>query len=541
MGLREIILQKGITEVELAKKIGVSVKTIDRWEKDVMKMTLKDAVKVVEFLKINLDTLVFDDHRLVENREELRRVEDSFFKNNKLPHNSSEKYIKSFRRNLGNFIAGNKALQNSPNVKKFLLRTLEHNFVYYSKETIEEYLKKVYNELCKEFDKNGDSINNCYVSSILNKDVSTYNSSKDLMSIFGDINELDNNKFLTLEPYFNYEVNYEETKKELESKINDNPDHKYYPKELESLKLNYESKKVIYIEDLKGKLESKNYLIFIDDFSGSGATIKRFFQRLECYIPSEMKIIIVCVHMMEKAETKLRSYFEKSVYKGRVNFYTDPLKTSSRKKHFARKKDPLKIEIRNFETSNFEQQFALGFEATEALVATYKNCPNNTFASFWYPDNPLWTPLFNRPRKRSSALDKINFNKNDWLKNVKFGLKRKGVLLEDYPRIIALILVKTSEDSTTTKVDIDFKYKFQYNECILQECITANLITIKSDVQDVSRYSLTQKGKELLKSYHLLTSTFEKLTETKETDASDKLKINDNDYEISLLNDKSAE
>ncbi|WP_311163804.1 helix-turn-helix transcriptional regulator, partial [Streptococcus cristatus] len=149
MGLREIILQKGITEVELAKKIGVSVKTIDRWEKDVMKMTLKDAVKVVEFLKINLDTLVFDDHRLVENREELRRVEDSFFKNNKLPHNSSEKYIKSFRRNLGNFIAGNKALQNSPNVKKFLLRTLEHNFVYYSKETIEEYLKKVYNELCK--------------------------------------------------------------------------------------------------------------------------------------------------------------------------------------------------------------------------------------------------------------------------------------------------------------------------------------------------------------------------------------------------------
>ncbi|WP_455443739.1 helix-turn-helix transcriptional regulator [Streptococcus salivarius] len=541
MGLREIILQKGITEVELANKIGVSVKTIARWEKNVMEMTLKDAVKVVEILNINLDTLVFDDYRLVQNRKELRRVEDSFFRNNKLPHNSSEKYIKSFRRNLGNFIAGNKALQNSPNIKKFLLKTLEKDFVYYSKETIEEYLKKVYSELCKEFDKNGDSINNCYVSSILNTDVSTYNSSKNLMSIFGDTNELDNNKFFTLEPYFNHEVNYEEAKKELESKINDNPDHKYYPKELEKLKLNYESDKASYIKDLGGELKSKNYLIFIDDFSGSGATIKRFFQRLECYIPLKMKIIIVCVHMMEKAETKLRSYFENSVYKERVNFYTDSLKTSSRKKYFNSKKDPLKIEIRDFETSNFEQQFALGFEATEALVATYKNCPNNTFASFWYQDNPLWTPLFNRPRKRSSTLDKINFNKNNWLKNVKFGLKRKGVPSEDYPRIIALILVKTGKDSTTTKVDIDFKYKFQYNECILQECITANLITIKSDVQDVSRYLLTQEGKELLKSYHLLTSTFETLTETKETDASDKLKMNDNDYEISLLNDKSAE
>ena len=48
---------------------------------------------------------------------ELRRVERKFRKNNNIPKSSTEPYVKYFKRSLGNFIAGNKLLDDSPNVK----------------------------------------------------------------------------------------------------------------------------------------------------------------------------------------------------------------------------------------------------------------------------------------------------------------------------------------------------------------------------------------------------------------------------------------
>ena len=71
-----------------------------------------------------------EQYKLFQNRRELRRVEKNFFQNNNISNESSEKYIKYFRRTLGNFIAGNKLLDDSPNVKKFLLSAIKDSFVY---------------------------------------------------------------------------------------------------------------------------------------------------------------------------------------------------------------------------------------------------------------------------------------------------------------------------------------------------------------------------------------------------------------------------
>lgn len=149
-----------------------------------------------------------EQYKLFQNRRELRRVEKNFFQNNNISNESSEKYIKYFRRNLGNFIASNSDLQNEPKVKDFLLRRLENDFVYYSRQTVESFLKQKFQDLITKLDEEGLSINDCYISSILNKDTSTNNSSRELMADFRDTNELDRNKTLTLETYIDHEVQY---------------------------------------------------------------------------------------------------------------------------------------------------------------------------------------------------------------------------------------------------------------------------------------------------------------------------------------------
>ena len=58
MRIIELQTKRGLFKAQLAKKLVVSVRTIFRWEKDVMSMTLKNAVEVTKFFDISLDRLV---------------------------------------------------------------------------------------------------------------------------------------------------------------------------------------------------------------------------------------------------------------------------------------------------------------------------------------------------------------------------------------------------------------------------------------------------------------------------------------------------
>ncbi|HFU3833420.1 TPA: hypothetical protein ACGO2B_000875, partial [Streptococcus suis] len=234
------------------------------------------------------------------------------------------------------------------------------------------------------------------------------------------------------------------------------------------------------------------------------------------------------------------AYFDSSKYKNKVTIYTDDSRINSRKKFFTNKKDPLKKKIREFEEQNFHQQFALGFEATEALVATYDNCPNNTFSSFWFSENPEWTPLFYRPRKRSQALNSIVGDKSIFVSNVKYALKTRGVGRGDIKLIIILLAVKSGRETTTNRIEIDLKDNFFYNDDDIQECLSNQYITIKFFDNSRSTYILTPKGKNKLKEYKLSSSNFEKLVSSYEKSSNDKIGIED-DYKPKLLKNKSAE
>ncbi|HFI0518881.1 TPA: hypothetical protein ACGOZ0_000254 [Streptococcus suis] len=499
-------------------------------------------MKLITDVLQNIVTPLKKQLRLFRNRKELKRVKKRFFKNNSLQDGVTERYVKSFYRSLGNFIGGNKLLQSDSGreIKRFLLDRIESDFVYYSENYIRIFLKKKYDEISLFLDDEGDSWNNCYVSSILNKDTSTINSSREMLTFFRELNGLPRNTTFTLEKYFQYEMNFLEVCNEYEEKRTSNPHNIYNNNKFNAEKKKYEDGKRKLIQEFSDAIKSKRYFIFIDDFSGSGATIKNFFKIMEEYFDNDIKIIIICIHMMEKGEKKLNAYFDSSKYKNKVTIYTDDSRINSRKKFFTNKKDPLKKKIREFEEQNFHQQFALGFEATEALVATYDNCPNNTFSSFWFSENPEWTPLFYRPRKRSQALNSIVGDKSIFVSNVKYALKTRGVGRGDIKLIIILLAVKSGRETTTNRIEIDLKDNFFYNDDDIQECLSNQYITIKFFDNSRSTYILTPKGKNKLKEYKLSSSNFEKLVSSYEKSSNDKIGIED-DYKPKLLKNKSAE
>lgn len=57
MKIKELRVERGLTKVQLAKKLGVNKRTILRWENDMMSISLKNAIKVAEFFEISLDEL----------------------------------------------------------------------------------------------------------------------------------------------------------------------------------------------------------------------------------------------------------------------------------------------------------------------------------------------------------------------------------------------------------------------------------------------------------------------------------------------------
>ena len=58
MNITELRIERCLSKVQLARELGVSVRSIIRWEKDKLSMTLTNEVEVANFLEISLDSLV---------------------------------------------------------------------------------------------------------------------------------------------------------------------------------------------------------------------------------------------------------------------------------------------------------------------------------------------------------------------------------------------------------------------------------------------------------------------------------------------------
>ena len=58
MTISKLRIERGVTKTQLARELGVSVRSIIRWEKDQMSMILKNAIEVASFFEISIDELI---------------------------------------------------------------------------------------------------------------------------------------------------------------------------------------------------------------------------------------------------------------------------------------------------------------------------------------------------------------------------------------------------------------------------------------------------------------------------------------------------
>lgn len=74
--LRQLRSEKGNTQLELAKAVNVSVKTVKNWESDINDPDLSHAIAIAEYYDITIDELVgrdIGDHLLLNNLDESDR------------------------------------------------------------------------------------------------------------------------------------------------------------------------------------------------------------------------------------------------------------------------------------------------------------------------------------------------------------------------------------------------------------------------------------------------------------------------------------
>lgn len=74
--LRQLRSEKGNTQLELAKAVDVSVKTVKNWESDINDPDLSHAIAIADYYDITIDELVgrdIGDHLLLNNLDESDR------------------------------------------------------------------------------------------------------------------------------------------------------------------------------------------------------------------------------------------------------------------------------------------------------------------------------------------------------------------------------------------------------------------------------------------------------------------------------------
>lgn len=58
MKLKELREAKGVTQEELAKVIGVNIRSVNRWEKGQSDIYLQKAIRIARFFEVSLDEFV---------------------------------------------------------------------------------------------------------------------------------------------------------------------------------------------------------------------------------------------------------------------------------------------------------------------------------------------------------------------------------------------------------------------------------------------------------------------------------------------------
>jgi len=201
------------------------------------------------------------------------------------------------------------------------------------------------------------------------------------------------------------------------------------------------------IRIIKNYKELKKYkkIIIVDDYSGSGGTILKYYKRIKPNLPKNHSILALTVAYMDKARKVLN--------KENIKIYGNCLIPAFAKRGSVFGYYPKMKAIRKFcvfygnklySVSNYKNGkpkfHPLGFSNTQALIGFEHSIPNNTLPIIWSDKRRLdnqqsWVPIFPRIGGEKSIQNSKKFKKNQryWM-SIIFKLGINGTLFSDEDR-----------------------------------------------------------------------------------------------------------
>lgn len=532
---------------------------------------------------------------------EISKLKQEFCKRNRITDDDikSERYLINLENNIDNFLKSSQ-LKENPEVEGFIIESLEKDYIYYTRKSFKDFYNNLFKFVEDKYTNCDLDLASCKFAPILNKNPYKYNSSEHMTTLFMEEKNIDNyyrEKEIKEIIAFKYRLNnLEEKLKDQEGKNEKSEKEiKDYEEELSKLKVDIpelkrksgknalkKSKKIekkikriqanitringeiskradkkkfleanyqILEENLKEKkkdivkkLNETEFLVLLDDFSGSGETVLDYLESLKEYLPHNIKVIVGCLHIMSDAKEKLEAwininkemtvllYFERQSNK----FFKNP----KFGKNLGEISD-LKEKLYNFEkkfvcVKEEDEVHILGYNDSQALVTNYRNTPNNTFSLFWKrKKNNRWRPLFPRNEKQGiqvynpySTKERKNIRKNV-RKKVSENIKINPIFPEiiEHKKLIGvtifLIYVRQNDRRYFENEDnsIVFDLIKGYNDNALQDCLNYDLI-----IDCGGFFELGTKGENYLNDIGLSDCPLYKLKENPTFQAADALK-----------------
>jgi len=422
---------------------------------------------------------------------------ENFLQKNEIS-DSEEDYVKNFKQRFGRFL-GQSKIKETSDIGNILLRML-NDYQYYSRPYIEKIFKNFYSYLNPRV-RNSSTI---YSPISSEKDFARMNSSYFYLQKFLEINDLSNEQALNLCSLY------------LEA------DNKYYKKNLSHKNEKNKSSSIDQKKEetrIYNKLKYIDTVVFIDDFSGTGDTIKKFL-KIIAEMVKDKQVIVMVIHVTDKAKKTINDSFEEFGYKNAKLYF------ENESKGFFENYEDLKDQrnrLLKFEEETLGSKHPLGFKKTEALVTFYRNCPNNTISSFWWNENEDWRALFQRKNKILDFFGekKIKELYEAILYNVSLIIPEQLSRKYEIKDILYLLYLK---EFPHDKEDFEIKKLLGYNDKQLLEQHNKLLNKAWIDSQD----KLTSLGRVILDELGFKKVDFSDLTKSKFLEAaSDSLTFED--------------